>query len=219
MLAFTEHKAFEKAGRFWIYDRIYEHGFLRKQPVVAIQKSYGQIPDGSKVLVRRHFEQLFKEHTGSSCRMESNYSISGFHVSPNVKTMASSSHSNAPGYFDQQCSYILYKKLDNSTVIFPFKDMLDLDGNVSNITSFHQESNSSNYYGALEANIYEVTCAFSGDTVLDVDAVEIDGLWYAKSILQYFINPQAFPPSIKRTEVLEDNIETEDLSDIDVEDF
>lgn len=212
----------EKRGRSWLFLRLTEKGFIRDNPFWKQQKSYGSVSRAHQNLLTSTIEGKVKNELNlEGFRTKSGFS--SFIVSPNVHSGATNqSHTSAPGYIDTASDgassfYVLPHKSNNffSTreVLLPFKDMLDLEGNVSNITSFHRREGGASYFGAMEPNHYMVICSITGEEVLDCDAVEINDKWYAKDAIGSIIDPTK-KVEVNKHEVVQEEPE-EDYDDID----
>ena len=188
---------FYKKGRSWLFLRVTERGHIREYPFWKQQKSYGTVTETHQQVLNGIITERAKKIT--STKFTKKPSFHNYITSPNVSTrMIDVGHTAAPGYIDTiSRDYTSFyvpgdqtgeRFSDSREVLLPFEDMLDLNGEVSNITSFHHGTNNSNYFGALTPNIYEVTCNKTNTIVLDTDAVEIDGKWIRKDILGQLLN-------------------------------
>jgi len=187
---------FFKNGRSWLNVRATERGFVRKFPFWKIQKAYGAVNKTHQKLLHNHLEELITELTGVK-KWASDDSQVNYLVSTNVTTSyIGRNQTSAPGYIDLATGdqrnwrfpegmkeYFRY----STECLLPYKDMLSLEGEESNLTSFHQRINSNSYLGATDANNYMVFCKVLGEEVLEQDATQIGGVWYANVVLPQLI--------------------------------
>ena len=228
VIAFTSKPAdrFIKSGRAWVFMRALERGHIREFPFWKQQRSYGNVKKAHQKLLNEEIKeklailipgQKWEEygHWPSLC------------TSLNVLTDGTGKgHTRAAGHLDisngDEINFFIPKGKSgylNHTreLLLPFADMLNLQGEISNIVSFHRDVNDSDYWGAMEPNNYEVTCSVTNTIVLDRDAVEVDGKWIRKDVL-----PQLIAGEKKESVVLKDDgkefkASAENLEDIEVD--
>ena len=213
-----------KTGRSWLFLRATERGFKRDYPFFKSQKRYGKLSPTHlnliKVFTKEKLATLFPDIS-----FESRNIWSSIACSTNVHTgVTGHSHTSAPGYIDTPSNneYGFFVDMDKDysvigTMLLPFKDMLDLDGNPSNITSFHKKENRNNYLGATDDTSYIVTCKATNTEALDCDCVEVDGEWYRKDVLSQLLQGST---TITLEEDADNQPEEENYDDIEIdEDF
>lgn len=216
---------FKKMGRSWLFLRVTERGHMRDLPFWKQQKAYGSVTSNHQEMIREFTRQQAKTITSKQFSSDSFWN--GYVASPNVTTSVSGAgQTSAPGYIDSKhegnFTFMIAKgsrELRNCREqLLPFADMVDLQGEISNITSFHKSYNEHSYYGAGTGNIFLVTCEVTKEQILDTDAVEIDGKWYKKDILGQLI---AGKPTdiIKETAAVSNDVieDTNDYGDIDLD--
>ena len=234
VIAFTNdpNDRLKKRGRAWLFLRLTEKGFKREIPFWKQQQSYGTVTSAHTALILEDIRSNVKVSFGYSKNdfTKEDRGVKWFQASPNVLTNENIGHTAAPGHLDSSGSgdkgwFILKTKLDkfftNAETPLTFPDTLGLDGNINNSFNFTKDYGSSNYYGSLSANNYEVTCSATGKTVLDSDAVCIEDKWYSKDILGTLITGKTVAQVEAEEEVEEvaKVVVEEDTSNVDVDDF
>jgi len=228
LIAFTAGKdRLSKKGRTWVFARGTERGHIRQLPFWKLQKAYGSVTSTHQSMLHDFIGDRMRKLTKKS--FTSYEGLGNYSVTPNVSSnISGASHTYAPGYIDTSANgatawriprNITFSPNRSREVLLPFKDMLDLTGEVSNITSFHHSKNNNDYYGAFEPNKYEVTCVVTNTKILDCDAVKIEGQWYRKDILPQLLNG-AKDVKIEVAEKVVNPTIDEEYSDVDLdEDF
>ncbi len=95
--------------------------------------------------------------------------------------------------------------------------MISLDGEESNITSFHRERNDNKYLGASDANNYLVFCKILKIDVLEQDAIQIGDDWYSRSVLPQLITDGHYVAPIEVKHVVQDVEPKIDYDDVDLD--
>jgi len=229
IIAFTHQRGdrFYKTGRSWLFLRATEKGFIRDFPFWKLQKSYGNLQTAQLHILNSFVSSKVEELTGLKFAPTSYEGFKNTWASINAKSNGGS-HTDIPGYIDTASDGILRMNVPVGTnsdrlsysreLLLPFKDMLDLQGNVSNLTSWHRSKNDSGYYGASEENTHEVLCSFTNTIVLDIDAVDLGDRWVRKDILASLLTERERCEVPTETKEVVEETQVTSIEDVDIDD-
>lgn len=238
-LCFTSYPddRLKKHGRFWLFLRATEDGFLRRNKFFKLQKSYGSVNAAHLALVQKSVLEHAESGLGIKKAefIKTAKTINATYCSPNVKPTGNFSHTQGAGYLDTDGEsssgytnwYIhkdnlkMFDEVTDTPLIFP--DAINLAGEVTSSPNFKREYGDRGYYGALTPNFYEVTCSATGRIVLSVDAINIKGKWYSKEALESVLDGKEIPKEITLGggifQVVTESVTEENVDDVDVDDF
>lgn len=242
IMVYMQNKSdrFSKVGRQWLLMKMTENGQDFEAPAFKFQNAYGRIKKSHTDLVTQHIlaeverkwgykrEDFVKITSGGLNAVivsDTCMSEGGSHGRHSGFTDSSFSD-RAPGFMLKEDKaykgqYLAFqgfgegsKYQDGRSLIFNFPDAINPKGIVTNSGNFQgNQTNRKNSSTGYIPPARLVTCAATGDTVLDKECTMMpDGSWIQTDILIRSFDPEAIPAAPTKV-VVEEVIAEEKLSD------